>query len=353
MSDESEKQPHNDPETTQFPPNNPEGTWNNAGGQDNTWGNGSAQNNGAWQNTDAQNNAAGQNNETRQFPPVNNPNNPQGSRQRLDTPGFGTQPPNQSQWGQPPTSQQPAPNQGFSQAGFSQGEHAPSGNNYGGNGSTGVSADTKPNRIGAKGIASIVGILVLLGGAIGGASYVWSNHHNGQDNNGAALATSVTQSRAATPSVNPTPGQETTEPTRNNAAIHPTVNNDDDTTADTTEESDDSDSSSNNSNSSSAGECDSPGGDGKTYQIVVEKGDIDCADAQEVLKRYDEAPQDDGGRDGERHGNFQYWDSTTDDWSCVSPTYATAKRENRTTGCGNEELGASFFIPFGSGEDRD
>lgn len=353
MSDESEKQSHNNPETTQFPPNNPEGTWNNAGGQDNTWGNGSAQNNGAWQNADAQNNAVGQNNETRQFPPVNNPNNAHGSRQKQDTPGFGTQPPNQLQWGQPPTSQPPTPNQGFPQGGFPQNGNVPNRNTYGGNGSTVVSANTKPNRIGAKGVASIVGILMLLGGAIGGASYVWSNHHNGQDNNGAALATSVTQSQVATPSANSTTEQETTEPTPRKAAINPTVNNDDGTRADTTEESDDSDSSSNNSNSSSAGECDSPGADGKTYQIVVEKGDIDCADAQEVLKRYHDAPYGDGGRDGERHGNFQYWDSTEDDWGCYSPTYVTAKEEGLSTGCGNEELGASFFIPFNSGEDRD
>ena len=325
MSEESGEQPHNDPETTQFPPNNPEDTWNHAGGQ---------------------------NNETRQFPPVNNPNSQQGQTQGQGTPGFTNQPPNQPQWGQPPTSQPPTPNQGFPQGGFPQNENVPSGNTYGGNGSTVVSANTKPNRIGAKGVASIVGILVLLGGAIGGASYVWSNHRNGQDNNGAALATSVTQSQVASPSANSTTGQETTEPTRNNAAINPTVNNDD-TTADTTEESDDSDSSSNNSNSSSAGDCDSPGADGKTYPIVVEKGDIECADAQEVLKRYDEAPQGDGGRDGERSGNFQFWDSATDDWSCVSPTYATAKRENRATSCGNEELGASFFIPLNAIDDEE
>ena len=201
---------------------------------------------------------------------MNNPNSQQGQTQGQGTPGFTNQPPNQPQWGQPPTSQPPTPNQGFPQGGFPQNENVPSGNTYGGNGSTVVSANTKPNRIGAKGVASIVGILVLLGGAIGRASYVWSNHRNGQDNNGAALATSVTQSQVASPSANSTTGQETTEPTRNNAAINPTVNNDD-TTADTTEESDDSDSSSNNSNSSSAGECDSPGADGKTYQIVVEK----------------------------------------------------------------------------------
>ena len=65
------------------------------------------------------------------------------------------------------------------------------------------------------------------------------------------------------------------------------------------------------------------------------------------------SPQGDGGRDGERSGNFQFWDSATDDWSCVSHTYATAKRENRTTSCGNKELGSSFVIPFDSGEDRD
>ena len=183
MSDESEKQPHNDPETTQFPPNNPEGTWNNAGGQNNnTWGNGSAQNN-----------------ETRQFPPVNNPNSQEGQPQGQGAPGFANQPPNQPQWGQPPTSQPPAPNQGFPQGNFPQGGNAPTGNAYGGNGSTVVSADTRPNRIGAKGVASIVGILVLLCGAIGGASYVWSNHHNGQKNDEAAPATSVTQSQAANP----------------------------------------------------------------------------------------------------------------------------------------------------------
>ncbi|MDO4915261.1 hypothetical protein [Corynebacterium sp.] len=347
MSDESEKQPHDDPETTQFPPNNPEGTWNNAGGQNNnTWGNGSTQSNGAWQNAGGQNNAAGQNNETRQFPPLNNPNSQQGQPQGQGTPGFANQPPNQPQWGQPPTPQQPAPN-----AGFSQGGNAPSGNTYGGNGSTVVSANTKPNRIGAKGVASIVGILVLLGGAIGGASYVWSNHHNGQKNDEAAPATSVTQSQAATPSANPTPGQETTEPAPRKAAINPTVNNDD-TATDTTEESDDSDSSTNNSNSSSDGECTTQGATGQTLQVVIDKGDIDCADAQEVLKRYDEAPQGDGGP-GQRSGNFQFWDSTTDDWSCVSPTYATAKRENRFSSCSNDELGASFFIPFDSGEDRD
>ncbi|WP_337448669.1 hypothetical protein [Corynebacterium pseudokroppenstedtii] len=351
MSDESEKQPHNDPETTQFPPNNPEGAWNNAGGQNNTWSNGSAQNNGAWQNADAQNNAAGQNNETRRFPPVNNPNSQQGQPQGQGTPGFANQPPNQPQWGQPPTSQPSAPNQGFSQGSFPQGGNAPSGNTYGGNGSTVVSANTKPNRIGAKGVASIIGILVLLGGAVGGASYAWSHHHNGQKNDEAAPATSVTQSQAATRSANPTPGQETTEPAPRKTAINPTVNNDD-TTADTTEESDDSDSSNNNSNDDSGGECTTQGASGQTLQIVIDKGDIDCADAQEVLKRYDAAPYGDGGP-GQRSGNFQFWDSTDDDWSCVSPTYATAKEENRTTSCDNDELGASFIIPFNSGEDRD
>ena len=200
------------------------------------------------------------------FPPVNNPNNAQGQTQGQGIPGFANQPNNQPQWGQPPTSQPPAPNQGFSQNGFPQGEHAPSGNNYDGNGSTAVSADTKSNPIGAKGVASIVGILVLLGGA----SYVWSNHHNGQKNDEAAPTTSVRQFKGATPSANPTPGQETTEPAPRKVAINPTVNNDD-TATDTTEESDDSDSSNNNSTSSSAGECDTPGADGKTYQIVVEK----------------------------------------------------------------------------------
>lgn len=194
---------------------------------------------------------------------MNNPNNAQGQTQGQGIPGFANQPNNQPQWGQPPTSQPPAPNQGFSQNGFPQGEHAPSGNNYDGNGSTAVSADTKSNPIGAKGVASIVGILVLLGGA----SYVWSNHHNGQKNDEAAPTTSVRQFKGATPSANPTPGQETTEPAPRKVAINPTVNNDD-TATDTTEESDDSDSSNNNSTSSSAGECDTPGADGKTYSTL-------------------------------------------------------------------------------------
>lgn len=348
MSDESEKQPHNDPETTQFPPNNPEGTWNNAGGQDNnTWRNGSTQNNGPWQNANTWNNAAEQNNETQQFPPVNNPNNSQGQ----GTPGFANQPANQPQWGQPSTSQSPTPNQGFSQGGFSQGGNAPSGNTYGGHGSTVVSANTKPNRIGAKGVASIVGILVLLGGAIGGASYVWSNHHNGQKNDEATVGTSITESQAATPSANPTPGQETTKPTPKKAAINPTMNNED-TTVDAAEESDDSDSLNNTSNSSSGGECSTQGADGKIYQIVIDKGDIGCADAQKVLKRYDEAPQGDGSP-GTRGGNAQIWDSTEDGWGCSSPTAGMSKELGYSTGCGNDQLGASFFIPLNSGEDRD
>lgn len=279
---------------------------------------------------------------------MNNPNNAQGQTQGQGIPGFANQPNNQPQWGQPPTSQPPAPNQGFSQNGFPQGEHAPSGNNYDGNGSTAVSADTKSNPIGAKGVASIVGILVLLGGA----SYVWSNHHNGQKNDEAAPTTSVRQFKGATPSANPTPGQETTEPAPRKVAINPTVNNDD-TATDTTEESDDSDSSNNNSTSSSAGECDTPGADGKTYQIVVEKAILTAPMLKKCSSATTRPPQGDGGREGERSGNFQFWDSATDDWSCVSPTYATAKRENRATSCGNEELGASFVIPFDSGEDRD
>ncbi|WP_296136898.1 hypothetical protein [uncultured Corynebacterium sp.] len=335
MSDESEKQPHNDPETTQFPPNNPEGTWNNAGGQNNnTWGNGSAQNN-----------------ETRQFPPVNNPNSQQGQPQGQGAPGFANQPPNQPQWGQPPTSQPPAPNQGFPQGNFPQGGNAPTGNAYGGNGSTAVSANTRPNRIGAKGVASIVGILVLLCGAIGEASYVWSNHHNGQKNDEAAPATSVTQSQAANPPANPTPGQETTGPTPKKTAINPTVNNDE-TTTDTTEENDDSDSSNNNSNKCSGGECTTQQPNGKTYEIIVTKGDIDCADAQEVLKHYHDAPYGDGGP-GTRGGNAQIWDSTEDGWGCASPTYVMSQEEGLSTSCGNEELGASFFIPLNAIGEKD
>ena len=90
------------------------------------------------------------------------------------------------------------------------------------------------------------------------------------ENDEAAPVISVTQSKGATPSANPAPGQETTEPAPRKVAINPTDNNDD-TATDTTEESDDSDSSNNNSTSSSAGECDTPGAGGKTYQIVVEK----------------------------------------------------------------------------------
>lgn len=90
------------------------------------------------------------------------------------------------------------------------------------------------------------------------------------ENDEAAPVISVTQSKGATPSANPAPGQETTEPAPRKVAINPTVNNDD-TATDPTEESDDSDSSNNNSTSSSTGECDTPGAGGKTYQIVVEK----------------------------------------------------------------------------------
>lgn len=140
------------------------------------------------------------------------------------------------------------------------------------------------------------------------------------ENDEAAPVISVTQSKGATPSANPAPGQETTEPAPRKVAINPTVNNDD-TATDPTEESDDSDSSNNNSTSSSTGECDTPGAGGKTYQIVVEKAILTAP----MLKK--SPPQGDGGRDGERSSNFQFWDSATDDWSCVSPTYATAKRE--------------------------
>ena len=75
------------------------------------------------------------------------------------------------------------------------------------------------------------------------------------------------------------------------------------------------------------------------------KGDIDCADAQEVLKRYHDAPYGDGGP-GTRGGNAQIWDSTEDGWGCASPTYVMSQEEGLSTSCGNEELGASFFIPL-------
>lgn len=90
----------------------------------------------------------------------------------------------------------------------------------------------------------------------------------------------------------------------------------------------------------------------KTYQIVIDKGDIDCADAQEVLKRYEAAPYGDGSP-GTRGGNAQIWDSTEDGWGCSSPTAVRSKELGYSTGCGNEELGASFFVPLNSGEDRD
>lgn len=173
---------------------------------------------------------------------------------------------------------------------------------------------------------------------------MWSNDHNGQKNDEAAPVISVTQSKGRHPPLIPPPGRKPQSlPRGRSRSIPPLITM---TQRRTQLKKATIPTAQITTQLAVQQENAIPQGLAGDLPDSSRKGDIGCADAQEE-------PQGDGGRDGERSGNFQFWDSATDDWSRVSPTYATAKRENRATSCGNKELGSSFVIPFDSREDRD